>query len=42
MLILRLKAIKLNQTVDAKEKNNSVLWAENFGEAVALKNLGKK
>lgn len=29
------------QTLDAKEKKNCVLWAENYGEAGALKILGK-
>ncbi|NJB72083.1 hypothetical protein GGR42_002574 [Saonia flava] len=30
------------QTLSPKEKNNCVLWAENYGEAGALKILGKK
>lgn len=30
------------QSLNAKEKNNCVLWAENYGEAGALKILGKK
>jgi hypothetical protein len=30
------------QTLSTKEKNNCVLWAENYGEAGALKILGKK
>ncbi len=30
------------QSLSTKEKNNCVLWAENYGEAGALKILGKK
>ncbi len=30
------------QSLSSKEKNNCVLWAENYGEAGALKILGKK
>lgn len=30
------------QTLSGKEKNNCILWAENYGEAGALKILGKK
>lgn len=30
------------QTLSTKEKNNCVLWSENYGEAGALKILGKK